>query len=235
MPFVGREKEIGQIKEALEKGKNVILLGKYGMGRTSLMKHISKMIQDRWRFVFVDFSKTPGSVCSQLFEELFPKEGLKHKRLRYKPRRFRIVSLNLEDPRKHVLVFDNIAKLTAPKSDLIKYFTWERRFQIGAIAESFLSPDELFLLRVRLNPATLIELRHLSIGSEFEFFQRLSNEHQLGWTEFRIKNLAEITGGYPLRMQEIAVRELKRKGCLPEVNGDAEDTGMLKKRGVRFL
>ena len=229
MYFVGREKEIRQIIEALEGGKNLIVSGKYGMGRTSLIKHIADTMKDQWRFVFVDFSETPGKVCKDLLEEFFPKQEFNRKSIGYKSGRFRIVSLDLNDKRKHVLVFDNIAKLTAPKSDLIRYLTWESRFQIIAIVERFLSPNELFLLRVRLNPAAVIELRHLCVGNVIEFFQCLSNEHQLGWTGGRIKNLAEVTGDYPLRMQEIAVRELKRERQLQEVSDGTHYTGGLKK------
>ena len=41
--------------------------------------------------------------------------------------------------------------------------------------------------------------------------------------------MAEVTGGYPLRLQEIAVRELERKGRLKEKSDDTDDTGALKR------
>jgi hypothetical protein len=62
-----------------------------------------------------------------------------------------------------------------------------------------------------MNPSILITLRHLSTASVVLFFEQLSRDHQLGWTEGQIKDLAEVTGGYPLRMKEIALRELARK------------------------
>jgi len=71
--FVGRENEIKQIIKALRRGDNVILTGKYGIGRTSLVKHIADTTRDRWRFIFVNFSQTPGRVCGYLIEELLPK------------------------------------------------------------------------------------------------------------------------------------------------------------------
>jgi len=49
--------------------------------------------------------------------------------------------------------------------------------------------------------------KHL-MAELFLFFEQLSREHHLDWTEGQIKDLAEITGGYPLRMKEIALREL---------------------------
>jgi len=217
MLFVGRENEIGQMEEALEQGNNIIVLGKYGMGRTSLVQHVARVTQDQWRFVFVDFSKTPGSVCNYLLAELFPAQEFEREHLKYKPSRFRIATLALIDRRRHVLVLDNISKLSAKKLDLIRYLTWEKRFQFISIAESFLPADDLFRLRVWMNPAILIKLHYLSASEVVQFYRQLSRERRLGWTENRIKNLAEVTGGYPLRMKEIALRELATKepclGC----------------------
>jgi hypothetical protein len=231
MYFVGREKEIGQIKEALEGGKNVIVSGKYGMGRTSLIKHMANSMKDQWRFVFVDFSKTPGSVCNHLLAELFPMHGFNREHLRYRPSRFRIATLALDDNRKHVLILDNVSKLSVQKLDLIRYLTWEKRFQFVSIVERFFPSNDLFRLRVWMNPSILITLHHLSTSSVVQFFQQLSKEHQLGWTEDQIKNLGEVTGGYPLRMQEIALRELERKRQLQEVRDGTHYTDTLERTG----
>jgi len=215
MYFVGREKEIGQIKEALEGGNNVIVSGKYGMGRTSLIKHIADAMKDHWRFVFVDFSKTPGSVCNYLLAELFPTQEFDREYVKYKPSRFRIATLDLSDNRKHVLVLDNVSKLSAKKLDLIRYLTWEERFQFVSIVENFLPPDDLLRLRVWMNPSILIKLHYLSASDVVHFYRQLSREHRLGWSEGRIKNLAEVTGGYPLRMNEITFRELAGRQRYP--------------------
>jgi hypothetical protein len=214
--FVGREKEVKQIMEALEEEKNVIVSGKYGMGRTSLIKYIAETVQDQWRFIFVDFSKTPGSVCNHLLLDLFPRQGFNRENTKYKSSRFRIVTLNLDDKRNHVLIFDNLAKLTPPKNDLLRYLTLEKRFQLVAIVESFLPPDDLFRLRVRLNPSELILLQYLGTENVINFFQHLSEEYQLHWSEVQIKNIAEMTGGYPLRMKELAVKAVQRKRQLLE-------------------
>jgi hypothetical protein len=211
MYFVGRDKEIGRMKEALEAGNNIIVLGKYGMGRTSLVQHVAGTTRDRWRFVFVDFSKTPGSVCNYLLAELFPMQEFDREHARYRSSRFRITTLPLDDNRKHVLVLDNISKLSAQKLDLIRYLTWEKRFQFVSIVESFLPSNGLFRLRVWMNPSIQITLHYLSAPDVVQFYRQLSREHRLGWTEGQIKNLAEVTGGYPLRMKEIAFRELAGK------------------------
>ena len=213
MHFVGREKEIGQIKEALEGGKNVIVSGKYGMGRTSLIKHVAEMMQKGWRFLFLDFSETPGKLCQHLIAKLWPQKECRGRDefSKYRSARFRIVTLDFNDSRKHVLVLDNIAKLSAQKLDFIRYFAWEKRFQFVAIVESFVSDDDLLRLRVRLYPTDIIMLQHLDKRNVYQFYQNLSEGYRFHWTEGHIKNLAEITGGYPLRMQEIALRELRKK------------------------
>jgi len=216
MHFVGREKEIGQIREVLEEGKNVIVSGKYGMGRTRLIKHISEMMRKETRFLFLDFSETPGKLCERLVTELWPQRKRKGRDQfsRYRSARFRIVSLNLNDRRKHVLVLDNIAKLSAQKLDFIRYLAWEKRFQFVAIMESFMSKEDLLRLRVQLFPAEIMRLQRLDQMDVFAFYQQLSERHGLDWTVGHLKNLAEITGGYPLRMEEIALRELGREGSL---------------------
>ena len=212
MDFVGREKEMEQIREALEEGKNVIVSGKYGMGRTSLIKHVAEMMQEEWRFLFLDFSETPGKLCQQLIARLWPEKKCsgRNEFSKYRSARFRIVSLDFSDSRRHVLVLDNIAKLSAQKIDFIRYLAWEKRFQFVAIVESFISEDDFLRLRVGLYPAEIIMLQHLDKRKVYEFYQHLSEQHRFHWAEAHIKNLAEITGGYPLRMREISLRELER-------------------------
>ena len=213
MYFAGREIEITQIIKALEEGKNVIVSGRYGMGRTSLIKHVAEMMQEEWRFLFLDFSETPGKLCQHLVAKLWPERECsgRNEFLKYRSARFRIVSLDFSDKRRHVLVLDNIAKLSAQKIDFIRYLAWEKRFQFVAIVESFISKDDFLRLRVRLYPPEIIMLQHLDKKKVYEFYQHLSEQHRFHWTEGHIKNLAEITGGYPLRMQEIALRELRKK------------------------
>jgi hypothetical protein len=213
MYFVGREKEMEQIKEALEGGGNAILSGRYGMGRTSLIKHVAEMMQEQWRFLFLDFSETPGKLCQHLVAKLWPERKCsgRNEFSKYKSARFRIVSLDFSDSRRYVLVLDNIAKLSAQKIDFIRYLAWEKRFQFVAIVESFISKDDFLRLRVRLYPGEIIMLQHLDKRKVYEFYQHLCEQHRFHWTEGHIKNLAEITGGYPLRMREIALRELAGK------------------------
>jgi MoxR-like ATPase len=58
MIFVGREIETEHITKELYQGKNIIVGGKFGIGRTSMIKEIASSLQNEWRFIFVDFSQT---------------------------------------------------------------------------------------------------------------------------------------------------------------------------------
>ena len=209
MCFVGREKETKKIMKALEQGNNIVLMGKYGIGRTSLIKHIAAITKDRWRFVFVDFSQTPGKVTMHLLRELVPgkRKGKDHY-IRYKSGRFLIVSKELKDKRKHILVFDNIAKLTAQKLQLIRYLILESTFQYIAIAESFLSKEDLFLLRAALLPAEMIILTYLSEESTKKLLCHLADQYSFHWSEQHLYMLISATRGYPLGVQEVIKREL---------------------------
>jgi hypothetical protein len=216
--FVGREKEIRQIQRALEGGKNIILTGKYGMGRTCLMKKVAQVAVDRWRFVFADFSRTPGNVCADLAAELLLEgkgQGRDGNR-GYKSDRFRITHLDFKEPRPHVLVLDGIGKLSAPKLDLIRHLAAKGRFRLVAIVEAFMGEKDLLHLRARLMPSLLIHLSHLSRKSAREFFRRFSKQHHFQWTEEEIKSLAEMSGGYPLGMKEVVSRKLARSRKIKE-------------------
>jgi hypothetical protein len=208
MYFVGREKEAKQIIKALERGENVILTGKYGMGRTSLIKKVAEVTQGRWRFVFVDFSQTPGRVCQLLMDELLPKSKGKKRGeiLGYKANRFRISHLDFLDRRSHVLVLDNIAHLSAQKLDLIQYLISGGQFRFVAIVEAFVPENDLFRLRAWLRPALRVELPHLRVQNAREFFQYAAMKHHLNWTKSQIESLAEATRGYPLGMREVVNR-----------------------------
>ena len=70
MLFVGRKKEQKKIIELLNDGMNIILTGKYGIGRTSLMKEIAKAFAEDRKFIFVDFSQTPGKMSETLMKAL---------------------------------------------------------------------------------------------------------------------------------------------------------------------
>ena len=212
MYFVGRSRETNLILKTLERGENVIISGRFGMGRTSLIRHIAGIAHDTWRFVFIDFSKTPGEICHHLIRELFPaytaRQGDTY--IKYKPARFEILNRALEDRRQHVLVLDNIEKITRQKLALLQVLTFEKRFLFVAINATYLPESQYHQLKVVLLATCKITLGHMSPSSTKDFFTHFSKKNNFNWTDDHIKNLSRRTKGYPLSMKEIVSAELKK-------------------------
>lgn len=205
MLFVGRENEIKQICRDLKLGHNIILTGKYGIGRTALAKHIAALLAGKWRFIFVDFSLTPGKMSELLMKELGIAKRNKQtgKKFGYKSMRYRVANICLPRKEKAVIVFDNIARLTSPKKDFFRYLILEQRFQFIAITEHFLPENDLFLMKAQLLPAATVCLHNLKAKDTLCFVRLYSSNHHLNWPDTHIQSLASLAGGYPLGMVEM--------------------------------
>lgn len=211
--FVGRSAEIASLCRELQAGRNVVLVGKYGIGRTSLVRQAAAQLETAYRFCFLDFASTPAAMCRSAFEEIFTG---KPRRRRPSPESYRQVRrfITHELPREArtpVLVFDDIARLTHAKCDLLHYLANAGRFRFIAIAEAFLPPADLSRLRVLLFPNALLTLHPLAPDESEEFFSAASRNHGLSWTASRVRLLAGAKHGYPLGMAETVARELLRR------------------------
>lgn len=60
MLFVGRQNEKKKIVASLNCGRNIILRGKFGIGRTSLIKETAKALSDERKFFLSISVKHPG-------------------------------------------------------------------------------------------------------------------------------------------------------------------------------
>jgi len=213
MDFVGREAEIRKISRALEKGHNVIITGPYGIGKTRLIRRVAEL-NDSWRFVLVDFSKTAGEVCKRLLKEFLPNQRSSKRAprsLSYKAGRYLLVNIAFQDQQRPVIIMDNIGKLSQQQLTFIRCMILESRFRFVAVVESFLSPHSLFLLRAMLFPVEMMTLRHLSLQGACEYFKRVSKKHHFEWTNDQILTFAKTSGGYPLGMKELVQR--KQHAC----------------------
>jgi predicted ATPase len=213
MPFWGREREIAAIRAELGKDKNVILTGKYGIGKTTLVKEVAKMHGERGLFLFADFSEPPSKVCNDLLAALRPRRssGKRTRYLGYKQSRSLIADLTAKTRRRCVIVLDNIEKLTPQRLGLIRYLAWDKPCLFIAIPESFLPEDDLSRLRACIYPSKVIRLRYLSAKQTERFFRDCATKHQFHWTESDIHVLTLATKGYPLAMREFVSRELERQ------------------------
>ncbi len=214
-PFIGREREMAGIRKALTGKRNLVVTGKFGIGRTSLIKQFARLNEEQWRFLFADFSQPPARVCHEILSQLKPKShDLSRGRIRslgYKRAESLIISLASKDKRQYVIALDNIEKLTPQRLRLIRDLIRERVFVLIAIAEPFLPEEDLFQLRVCLYPSTLMMLRNLSAEQTAGFFRYFGNKNQIPWTESDIHVLSLAAKGYPLAMREFVTRAIERR------------------------
>lgn len=215
MDFCGRRKEIAAIKKALEHRKNIIITGRFGVGRTTLVQYFAQLKTSPWRFLFADFSQPPAKMCNDLLSQLpqFRGPGGRRNYTTYKTCRNLLSAFRPETPCACVIVMDNIARLTAQKLTFLRHLHWGKRFLFIAIAESFLSDKDLFELRANLLPAEMLILQNLSREESIQFFRYFSDKYRFCWSASRIRALAASKGGYPLLIKEYVVEERKRRNA----------------------
>ncbi len=203
MLFVGRQKEIQRVISLLSHGKNVIVTGQYGIGRTGLIRQVAGLSFDRWQFIFVDCSQTPLNITRELLMNL---QSAKNGKRRissgsYRILRSRLHNFDLQGMKRPVLVLDNIASLSPQKVSLIRYLNSEgNKFLFISIVEKFLRDRELFLLRSHMMPAEMIRLSYLNAGEASEYFNAVAKQNAYCWSEGYKRMLVKSTHGYPLGM-----------------------------------
>jgi len=210
-PFVGREKEARYVRTELEAGRSVVLTGIHGIGRTALARHVAEEMAREWLFAFVDFDRGPAEVWRGLFERFFPRA---HARRRGAARpvqwlRYRVSSGRLEDGRRHAVVLDNVARLTAQRLDSVRRL--REGFQVVAILEGFVLEEDRAGLCASLRARPPLELRHLSARATLGFLEECSRRHGFGWGPGEIRGVARAVDGFPLGMREAVEAELRRR------------------------
>jgi hypothetical protein len=213
MLYVGRERETRQMHRALEEGSNVVVMGKYGIGRTSLVQHLAEEYGERWQFVFLDGERSAADICRDLFVALFPDStpGPRGGSLPYRWARFRIFNREPELRKPPVATLDDVGAISNQKLSLLGELARRVKLRWIVVVESFLEPGVRERLRARLTPVRTVRLGYLSRESTRLYFQLSSEAYQLGWTATEIESLAQATGGYPLAMQEAVSTALGRR------------------------
>ena len=202
--FVGRQEELARIRAELMAGKNLVLTGPFGIGRTAVLRHLAWELKETWAFTFLDGALTPGRMRQDLFFTLFPeqREALRRGWLSPAAQRRAIAGQALPDRRSRVVVLDNLAKATRQRIDFARWLRSQGRFQVVAVTERVLPEQALLHLRTALAPAPLLTLERLDSATAREFFHAWSAMHRLGWGPAQLRGLVQATRGYPLGMRE---------------------------------
>jgi len=211
--FVGREQEIATISATLAAGTNVLLSGKFGIGRTSLMHRVAAECDGRLRFVFGSCSRTPAAVCSQLASQISPprRSWRRVDEVAYRKARRRLLDAARHAAPPVVFVLDDVAKMTAARWNFAQFLSSEPSLRIVVIVESLLPEVDVTRLRACLYPSIHLRLGRLPALRSHEFFERVSGRVGIGWSRDQIRGLAVRGGGYPLAMVEAAVEAVNRR------------------------
>ncbi|MEJ2167663.1 MAG: hypothetical protein P8X90_19220 [Desulfobacterales bacterium] len=209
MDFVGRKREIAAVVKSLKQNRNVVLTGRYGVGRSSLVKQIARLHKETWQFLFADFSKTVARSCNDMISQLASgsSKAQRHQYTRLMYAKDILIGKKSAADLPRVLVLDNIGKISRPKLAFIRDMRLESGLLFIAIAEGFLPEADLFRLRAALYPSDMLELHNLKHKETATFFRNFSRLRRLGWSESFIRMLAASTEGYALLMKERAQRE----------------------------
>lgn len=213
--LVGREKEGTRVVAALAAGRNVVVSGKYGSGRTALVRHLARTCAGQLRFVFCDFSAPPRETWATLAEALVPPQRrvvTKGRRGGYRTLRARVLGAPLAAGPPPVVVLDDVGRLTPARHDLVRRLTVSGRFRLVAILERHLPASEHARLLACLAPLERVDLGPLPQPAVRDFLARAAAVRGLAWTSEKIAAVAWGTGGYPLSMRLALEKEGGRSG-----------------------
>ena len=209
MDFVGRKREIAAIVKSLRHSRNVVVSGRYGVGRSCLVKHISRIHSQSWQFLFADFSKTVARCCNDLVNQLTsgPSKAQHHRYTRLMHAKDILAGSKAVGDLPRVVVLDNVAKISRQNLAFIRDIRLDSQLLFIAITESFLPEADLFRLRSALYPSDQLTIHNLNREETAAFFRKFSQRKRLEWRESFIQVLAASTEGYALLMNERARRE----------------------------
>ncbi len=214
MEFVGRKREIAALLRCLSQGRNVVLSGRFGVGRSRLVRHLAQRYSDRWQFLFADFSRPASECCNELLQQAHPRppRGRRNRYTRIADAKKALRAEEAGRSRPRVVVLDNIATISRQKLAFIQDLRFDSGLLFIAIAESFIAEADLLRLRAVLYPSEQLILENLAQSEAADFFRRAAARNHLEWDETFVRMLAASSAGYPLSMHERLKRQIEAIG-----------------------
>ncbi len=229
MDFVGRSREIVALRRLLRQGNNIVLRGRYGVGRSRLTREFAARFSSTWQFLFLDFSRP----VSRSLNEALRRASLPRGRSGRRRCRRLIDAKEILSPDPHVavllrvLVLEDIGKLSPRKIAFLEDLRQGGSLQFIAVVESSLPETDFFRLRALLYPSAVLTLGNLGHAATVAFFRLASRRCRLGWDEPTLQGLARAANGYPWWMVERLRREIEKANapapCRAEEAEDAAD------------
>jgi hypothetical protein len=188
-PFVGRTRELRRLRGLLESGRNIVVTGPFGSGRTSLVRRLEVQLRGQYRFLFVCPSDTRRAVRRTVAGDVLSvRTPSRHASLSTKPAR--------------VVVFDDVMRVTAQRARFIReLLSDDDRVRIMLIAEHALAGDELVRVRGILNAAPVVHVGPLSSRDVEEYIIAHASAAGMSWPLASVREMARSTHGYALGMQ----------------------------------
>ncbi|NLP10133.1 ATP-binding protein [bacterium] len=200
MYFVGRNKEISQITSALAADRNVILRGKYGIGRSTLVRHIADLLKLVRSFWFLDLNDTPDQLCRKILAEICPEEKKKNLHQGYKSLRKSLCEVGARSAQKVVLVLDNVDMLTPARLDFFHFLAMPDIFSFIVIVDDSMDQKDRELMRAVLQLTCRVSLSYLGKREVQQYFKYYAQKYHWDWSQTEIERQSRLTRGYPLFM-----------------------------------
>lgn len=212
-PFVGRDREIARLSAAIEAGENVILSGKLGIGKTTLLEEFRARCGGS--VAIADLGSGPASACRGLAGELLGRKGRSSKAGGYLANRAALAGFAPRG-RGLVVALDNAdlgtrgrGTVSLARLDLVRHLAGNRAMRLIVVCEMEGKGRNFNRLRAWLHPVRELPLERLPLASAREYFDLVRESLGLAWPTDRLEVLARASQGYPLAMRRLAEREIE--------------------------